>query len=94
MNNVYLVQVDVASGAECKTVYLPYAAGLLAAFAWQDSRIREQYAFRGFVFERKPIDAVIEDLEDPCVVGFSCYVWTRNITNGLQNKSKNAIRTV
>lgn len=88
MNNVYLVQVDVASGAECKTVYLPYAAGLLAAFAWQDSRIREQYAFRGFVFERKPIDAVIEDLEDPCVVGFSCYVWNTEYNKRLAEQIK------
>ena len=88
MKTVYLVQVDVASGAECKTVYLPYAAGLLAAFAWKDPRVRQHFAFRGFVFERKPVREVVDQMENPCVVGFSCYVWNTEYNKLLAEEIK------
>jgi len=73
--NIYLVQVDLAYGEDDKAVYLPYAVGLLAAYAWQDAFIREHYRLGGLLFTRNDIEQAIGALEKPYLVGFSNYVW-------------------
>lgn len=73
--NIYMVQVDLAYGEEDKAVYLPYAIGLLIAYAWQDERVKENYSLGGLIFTRDDIDQTIDALESPYLVGFSNYVW-------------------
>ena len=73
--NIYMVQVDHLYGNAEKSIYLPYAVGLLTAYAFTDAHIREHYAFKGFVYWRKPVETAVEELTNPFVVGFSCYVW-------------------
>lgn len=73
--NVYLVQVDLAYGEEDKAVYLPYAVGLLAAYAWQDDVVREHYRLGGLLFTRDDIEQAVGTLDEPYLVGFSNYVW-------------------
>ena len=73
--NVYMVQVDLAYGENDKAVYLPYAIGLLVAYAWQKADIKEHYNLGGFIFTRDDIDQTIDALESPYLVGFSNYVW-------------------
>ena len=75
MKNVYLVQVDVSSGADSKVVYLPYAAGLLAAAAWEDAEVKKEYNFSGFIFMRDEIKDVVASLHEPYLIGFSNYCW-------------------
>lgn len=73
--NVYLVQVDLAYGEEDKAVYLPYAVGLLAAYAWQDKAVSEHFRLGGLLFTRDDIGQTVGTLEEPYLVGFSNYVW-------------------
>ncbi|NLX92980.1 MAG: radical SAM protein [Clostridiales bacterium] len=73
--NIYMVQVDLAYGESEKAVYLPYAIGLLAAYAWQDDIIKNNYKIGEFVFTRDDIDDTIDTFENPYLVGFSNYVW-------------------
>jgi hypothetical protein len=49
---IYMVQVDLAYGENNKAVYLPYAIGLLVAYAWQDETVRDMYELGRFVFTR------------------------------------------
>lgn len=73
--NIYLVQVSAVYGESVKTAYLPYASGCLAAYAWSDEKIADNYNLGRFIFIRENIDHAIDSLEDPFLVGFSSYIW-------------------
>ena len=57
------------------TYYLPYAVGMLAAFAFADERVRSSYGLREILYRLDDVDACIERLEDPAFVGFSNSIW-------------------
>ncbi|MEI6579396.1 MAG: hypothetical protein WCN92_08040, partial [Eubacteriales bacterium] len=73
--NIYMIQVDLAYGDNDKAVYLPYAIGLLVAYAWEDEKVKNNYNLGGFVFTRDEIDQTIASFDNPYLVGFSNYVW-------------------
>ncbi|MBQ6066649.1 MAG: radical SAM protein [Clostridia bacterium] len=74
MKNVYFVLANQRIGY---SMYLPYASGCLAAYAWQSPQIREEFRCAGFFYKREPIADVIAEMDDPDVVAFSSYMWTR-----------------
>lgn len=73
MKNVYFVLANKSYG---KALYFPYASGCLAAYAWEDEEIRNEYNLAGFIYKRDPIPEALAKLKDPAVVAFSCYMWT------------------
>ncbi len=73
--NIYMVQVDHLYGNEEKSIYLPYATGLLAAYAWSDRLIKDTYNLSGFKFWREDVEKAVDSLDAPFLVGFSCYIW-------------------
>lgn len=73
--NVYLVQVSAVYGESVKTAYLPYAAGCLAAYAWNDKAVADEYNLGRFIFIRENIEKAVDSLEEPFLVGFSSYIW-------------------
>ncbi|MDR1408968.1 MAG: radical SAM protein [Oscillospiraceae bacterium] len=84
-----MVQVDqVYIGFKFTSAYLPYAAGLLCAYAFQNETIKETYALKEFLILREQIDRVIDRMEDPYFVGFSCYVWNTEYNKRLAKKIK------
>lgn len=85
--NIYLVQVGFAFD---KSLYLPLAAGVLAAFALQDNYVRETYDFKDFIFRREKLDDVVSRMEKPVLVGFSCCVWNFEYNKALARKVKQA----
>lgn len=70
------------------SVYFPYAAGSLIAYAFSDERIRSEYTFKSFIYKKTDIDNVLESLEEPYAVGFSCYVWNYEYNKVLAEKIK------
>ncbi len=76
MKNIYLVQVSTVYGeGEKKNAYLPYAAGCIAAYAWADEKIKAEYNLGKFIYTRENIEKAVEKLDNPYLVGFSCYIW-------------------
>ena len=73
---MYFVQVDVSASSHAQNAYLPYTAGILVASAFQSKVVKENYSFKEFVFLREDIDSVVNRIENPSVVGFSCYCWS------------------
>lgn len=70
---VYLVQINVTYS---KTIaYLPYAAGCLAAYAWSDDEIKQKYELSEILCVRHRVEESLSMIQNPAVVGFSCYVW-------------------
>lgn len=73
VKNIYFVQAGLNYG---KSVYLPYATGCLAAYAFSDERIKRAYRLAGFVYRREEPEKVLERITNPGIVAFSCYNWT------------------
>ncbi|MCL2300881.1 MAG: radical SAM protein [Firmicutes bacterium] len=89
--NVYLVQVDVLRKAPMfYTAYLPYTAGALWSYARQEPTVAEHYALREIFFLRDPIDGVLPRIENPFLVGFSCYCWSTEYNKALARAVKRA----
>lgn len=88
LKNIYMVQVSYTYGEDDSAVYLPYAAGLLMAYALSNDKNRENYQIGGFVFTREDIDSAIDKFEDPYLVGFSNYVWNTQYNKAFSARLK------
>ena len=76
MKNIYFIQAcDVHGAGGNESAYLPYATGLLAAYAFQNEIIKENYCVKRFLYRKEDIADAIASMEQPAVVGFSTYIW-------------------
>ena len=72
VKKVYMVQPNNSLSG---SLFLPYAAGAIAAYCFSDSKIKAEYKLGGLLFTKEPVEKALEKLENPSVVGFSCYMW-------------------
>ena len=72
MKSIYFVQASNIFGSNA---HLPYAAGCVAAYAWDHPLISENYRLEPFAFLRRPIEQALASFENPYMVAFSNYVW-------------------
>lgn len=86
--NIYLVQASAVYGESVKTAYLPYAAGCLASYAFDDSEVAREYSFGRFVYLREDIESAVESLTEPFLVGFSCYIWNMEYNKAFAKRLK------
>ncbi len=70
--NIYLVQAGCLYG---DTYYLPYAVGMLAAYAFADESIEKEYTLKRIIYSLEDVDKSIDGLENPFFVGFSNSIW-------------------
>ena len=85
MKNVYLIQPNNLLSNE---IFLPYAAGAIAAYAWQFEEIQREYALCDIFFMKEDIERVVERMDNPFFVGFSCYMWNVNYNLSLAQRIK------
>ncbi|MCL2122517.1 MAG: radical SAM protein [Desulfovibrionaceae bacterium] len=89
MKNIYLVQPDaIRAKKEIRSAYLPYAVGQLWAYARADERIARAYRVKKFIFLFEPISALVDEMEDPFLVGFSAYTWNTEYCKALAQAVK------
>ncbi len=89
MKRIYMVQAsDTYTGNSFKAAYLPYAAGLLVAYAFKDEKIKNEYKFERFIFTRENTDDAVDSLKEPFFVGFSNYIWNTQYNLTLAKKIK------
>ena len=88
MKNIYLVQANAVYGDKVKSTYIPYAAGCLAAYAFSDEKIREEYNLAGFIYTRKEISEAADSLNAPFLIGFSASVWNSEYNKALSKAVK------
>lgn len=87
--NVYFVQPGYTFGdGEKKGVYLPYAAGTVAAYAWNNKLISNEFKLKGFTYCFDDIDESIAEFNNPSLVGFSNYVWNFEYNKQFARKLK------
>lgn len=70
------------------SVYLPYAIGSIAAYAWKNETINNNYLLKPFIYRRCNIDEQIEAIEAPYIVAFSGYIWNFEFCKAFAKKLK------
>lgn len=85
--NIYFVQVGFAFDA---SLYLPYAVGTLAAYAFADEQIKTEYSLGELIFKRERLDDIVARLDNPYIAAFSCYIWNYEFNKALAAKVKAA----
>ena len=85
MKTIYFAQPNSRYG---NSVYFPYAAGSLIAYAFKDPAICSSYRFGAFLYKKEPIETVVKKMENPFLVGFSCYVWNYEYNKALAREIK------
>ena len=61
--NIYLAQINVAYSD--RLAYIPYAAGCIAAYAWNDPEIKENFNLGEILFLREKVNEAIKKIKDP-----------------------------
>lgn len=72
---LYFFQVNYPYG---KSAHIPYTAGQLAAYAFDDKDVSDNYVLEKIFFLRDKIDRVLAEIDDPSVIAFSTYIWNFN----------------
>lgn len=89
MYNIYLFQPQYSVDFRNEVnYYLPYAAGCLWSYVSQFSDITENYTLKDIVFKRDPVDQYVNNMNDPKLCGFSCYVWNERYCLAAAKKIK------
>lgn len=83
---VYLCQVNYQFG---NNVFLPYSVGLIRAYCTSIPEVNVNYEFKPFIFLREEPGKLAARLEDPSVVGISCYVWNWEWSKSFAKAVKN-----
>ena len=85
--NVYLFQIP-STYDNSSPVYFPYSVGLLWAYAQKSTIIQKNYKLCEIFFLRENPHDILDRLDNPDVVGFSCYVWNMNYNMYIAKKIK------
>lgn len=72
------------------SIYFPYAAGSLIAYAFDDAKICSEYLFKSFIYKKDDIHFAVSGVDKPFLVGFSCYVWNYEYNKALAKAFKAA----
>jgi len=83
--NIYMIQPNYLYG---KSAHLPYAAGTIVAFAWNNVDILDNYELKKIQFLRENIDEVVTQAENPFLIGFSTYMWNFEYNKALAKRFK------
>lgn len=90
MKNIYFVQANNVYGNDRRSVYIPYASGCIAAYAFADERIKKSCRLAGFVYTHEPIKQAVLKMKDPFIAAFSCSVWNYEYNKALARELKKA----
>ncbi|MBR6785443.1 MAG: radical SAM protein [Clostridia bacterium] len=75
MKNIYFVQANNVYGNKIRSVYIPYASGCIAAYAFDNEKIKSACRLAGFIYTHEPIAEALSKILNPFIVAFSCSVW-------------------
>lgn len=85
MKNIYFVEAGFSFDND---IYLPYATGCIAAYMKKEGCFDEKFNLAGFIYRKDLTDNIIEKLDEPYIVGFSCCIWNHNFNLELAEKIK------
>lgn len=83
--NLYFFQVNYPYG---KSAHLPYTAGQLCAYAFDDKDVADNYRLENIFFLREPVDEILKKIDNPSVAAFSTYIWNCNFNKEVARRIK------
>ena len=91
MKNLYLFQPQQTfEFAGRKSYWLPYSVGCLWSYAVQNPQIADNYNLVDIYFKRSNIKKILDEMKNPDVVAFSCYIWnweySRKLASAIKEK--------
>ena len=91
MKKFSFAQVNFQQGpVEFNSYYLPYTAGMVACYALSDIAVSTKWQLDHLLYNREPIEQVVEKLKDQDCVALSTYVWNREWNYALGKALKHA----
>ena len=75
--NVGWVQINNSFSGQS---YLPLSVGFLQAYAQHHACSPEHYRFLPALYRREPVFRAVHKLSEADLIGFSVYVWNRNLS--------------
>ena len=85
---LYFVEVDSVYSNFEKKLKLPYSTGLIWSYCLQNQEIKNNYELANWICYRDDIDVVFDKIENPSIVGFSCFTWNWKFNKILAQKIK------
>lgn len=85
MKNIYFIEAGFSFDND---IYLPYSTGTIAAFLKKKGCFNEKFNLAGFFYRREKTDSIVEKLDKPYIVGFSCCIWNQQFNIALAAKIK------
>jgi putative methyltransferase len=76
MKRMYMLELSDVFGDQ---VYLPYSTGVVLSHAFSNSDIKENYELIDWFYYRESLDVILNKIEEPDVIGFSCFIWNWNL---------------
>lgn len=68
--------------------WIPYSAGCLWSYVQQYDYINKHFSLEYIFFKRMSTLSVLSKIENPSIIGFSCYIWNQNYCLGIAKKIK------
>ena len=72
-----------------ESAYLPYATGVLVAYAFRNETVQKNYRMKRFIYKKEDIEEAINSMEEPAVAGFSTYLWNYEYNMAFACRLKN-----
>jgi len=89
MKKIGFVQPNFQQGPKhFNAFFLPYTAGVLLAYAFNNQQVRQNYRLGDIIWRRDPLETTAARLADHDVVGFSTYVWNHQYNYNLARRIK------
>ncbi len=85
MKNVYLFEL---SDIFANQVYLPYSSGVVWSYCKAKPEISENYQLVDWFYYREDLETILSKIENPDVLGFSCFMWNWNLNCDIAKKVK------
>ena len=79
MTKKYQVQLVQLAAPFWGLSYIPYAVGLLRAYAEQFAEIRDRFEFRPLLYQRDAVETLVNRIGKVDILGLSSYVWNWRI---------------
>ena len=76
MKNIYLFEL---SDVFANQVYLPYSSGVVWSYIKNNSIIKKNYQLKDWFFARDNASNIINKIENPDILLFSCFMWNWNL---------------
>ncbi len=83
--NVYFFEINDVLANQAK---LPYSTGLIWSYCQSIKDIDDNFKLENIFWWRQDTDSIMDQIKDPFIVGFSCFVWNWNNNVELAKKIK------